>query len=65
VLADTVTTRLVVATTGAGLGACGFSVVEVGAFEQLKGHSPERLIIAMMAICDAPMPDWEAIARPF
>ncbi len=47
------------------LGACFFAVVEDDVFEQLNGNNPERLMAAMTAICDTPMPQQAAFARPF
>lgn len=49
-------------TTGLGPGACCFAVVEVDVFEQLNGHSPQRLMAAMTAMRDTPMPDGQQLA---
>ena len=45
------------------MGACFFAVVEVEVFEKLDGSSPERLMTAMTAIFETPIPGWQHIPR--
>jgi hypothetical protein len=50
------TAGLGVAAARLEMGACFFAVVEVEVFEQLDGSSPERLMTAMTAIFETPIP---------
>ena len=59
------TAGLELAAAGLGVGACCFAVVEVEVFEQLEGNSPERLMAAMTAMCDTPMPDRQHLPSRF